>query len=1092
MKNLLLKKIAPLVIIVELFPGKLYSQFLPLIPDSLRGTSNAERQGTHDANNIRTFFYNYGMVGDYPPDPIHVDVTVFHSVEVPKGSGQNNSDGYTPYVLAKITQQNGTDSYIMETGYRERQAQSPFFNRVMRYEPRPPYNWGGKWVGYFQPDPAINAGRSPALSNDPRTWPDYWIDKMDDPDDPGWPGSWDGYFGKKADAADQESYYVYDDQYYDAWDFFPDNRDVGFDPLKRRRGMGLRVEQRNFQWANVQSGNVLFSHYDISNESTTDYSNNVIFGIYNDTGVGGEAYAPNGIIPNDHNNAFFTKEIGLNIVYNWEKDGIGMEGPTGYLGYSYLETPGNPFDGIDNDQDGITDEKRNSGPGEEIIGQDNIRAYVQSHYNMTNFEAFYGPLENMLAYKEGVWWTGDEDMDWVARFHDTGADGIFGTHDTGENDGKPTEGEPNFDKTDIDESDQIGLTSFKINRIAAGDGVSPTDNIVFFDDGRTHWPQRLYTLFTSADSSFDNPLVSNYNIGFLFASGPFILPAGDRERFSLALGWGANFNELKTTIKIVSQIYKANYLFAVPPPAPAVKAFTGDGYVTLTWDNLAETAFDPLTNTNDFEGYKIYRSTDPTFLDPQVVYTATGSSPIGHGKALAVFDLKDGTLGYSGVTVDGVSFYLGDDTGLSHTYTDSTVTNGQTYYYAVTAYDRGSDSIYIYPSEDAISVSQTLRGGIILPKNVVSVVPNALPLGYRPAEVSNVQPVEGTVGTGDIKIVVKNPALVPDNHTLKIIFTNKPDTVRAEYYSVVDETAGDTLFSLGYDLDGEGIGPVADGILPVISTPQEVSVDSIASGFTSTSTTNLVLSTRYATSLPIALRRPGYPNDVQIVFSDQIVDTSIAAIGLPSIPTKFKIIGKTANGDMKMKFRFRHADNSGNLSSVNDYIEVLTASSEAPTKFLPTWHIEVNKDSTPSSFQPPANGDVYNLKIKIPYSGSDAFTFTTSAQKIDNQLAKEQFKQPYVVPNPYIGQASFEPQRYAVSGRGERKIEFRDLPESCTIRIYTINGELVKRLDHNSLQGYEPWDLRTKDNLEVAPGLYIFQVEAAGIGSYIGKFAIVK
>ena len=117
-------------------------------------------------------------------------------------------------------------------------------------------------------------------------------------------------------------------------------------------------------------------------------------------------------------------------------------------------------------------------------------------------------------------------------------------------------------------------------------------------------------------------LVRNYNIGFLFASGPFILPAGERERFSLAFGCGANLRELKTTVKIVSQIYKANYQFAVPPPAPTVQAFTGDDYVTLTWDNIAEKAFDHLTNTNDFEGYKIYRSTDPTFLDPKVLYTA--------------------------------------------------------------------------------------------------------------------------------------------------------------------------------------------------------------------------------------------------------------------------------------------------------------------------------------------------------------------------------------------------------------------------------------------------------------------------------------
>lgn len=1084
MKKLFPLKVFFLLIFFAAFSGGvLAQQLLPVVPDSLRGTADAERQGTHDANNIRTMFYNYGMVGDYPPDPLNVDVSVFHSIEIPKGSGQNYSDGYTPYVLAKITQTNGSQAYIMETGYRERQGQSPYFNRVMRFEPRPSYNWGGKWVGYFQPDPTINTGRSPAISNDPRTWPDYWIDKMDDPDDPGWPGSWDGYFGK-APGADQESFYVYDDQYYDAWSFFPDSRD------HTRKGLGLRVEQRNFQWANVQAGNVLFSHYDISNEGTTDYSDNIIFGLYDDTGVGGEGIGPEGIPESDDDNAFYTKEVGLNIVYTWDNYGDGMRGPTGYLGYSYLETPGNSYDGKDNDDDGITDESRSSGPGQKIVGQDNIKAYVQSHYNMAKFEAFYGPLVNRLAYKEGVWWTGDEDMDWVARFHDTGADGIFGTHDKGEGDGIPTEGEPNFDKTDIDESDQIGLTGFKMNRIRAGNGIGPVDNLVFYDDGH-HWPERLYALFTNADSSFDVPLVKNYNIAFLFASGPFILPAGDRERFSLALGFGWNLRELETTTRVVSQIYKANYQFAVPPPTPTLHAFAGDHYVTLTWDNKAETAFDQLTNTNDFEGYRIYRSTDPTFLDPQVIMTATGSGPIGNGKPIAQFDLIDSVYGFSKTIVEGVAYFLGNDTGLSHTFTDTTVTDGQTYYYAVTAYDKGSDSLYVYPSENSISVSQTLRGGIILPKNVVSVIPNALSLGYKPAEALQVQHTDGA-GVGNIGVVVKDPSLVPDNHTFKIFFSSPEDTVRAKYYSLADVTAGDTLFSLGYDLEGQGIGPVALGLLPVISTPQSVTIDSATTGFASGSKTNLRLTARYAASLPNALRRPGYPDNIEIIFGNQVMDTSVAAIGMPSEPTKFKVIAKDPSGDMKMKFRIRDVNKTGTFSTVNDYIEVLTASKETPTKLLPTWHIEVDTAATVGAIQPPGSGDVYNLNIDVPYSSGDAFTFITKAQVIDQQSAKAQFKEPYVVPNPYIGQASFEPQRFAVSGRGERRIEFRGLPESCIIRIYTVTGELVQTIEHNGLQGFEPWDLRSKDNLEIAPGLYIFHVDSPGVGSYIGKFAIVK
>jgi hypothetical protein len=1083
MKRLFTVEVLIFLIFAILFPYKLFSQqLLPVIPDSLRGTSDAEREGTHDANNIRTLFWNYGMVGDYPSDPLHVDVTVFHSIEIPKGSGQNYSDGYTPYVLAKINQLNGSDAYIMETGYRERQGQSPFHNRVMRYEPRPSYRMGDKWIGYFQPDPTINTGRSPAISNDPRTWPDLWYDKLSDPDDPGWPDSWDGYFGKSP-GADQESYYVYDDQYYDAWNFIPDSRDPS------RKGLGLRVEQRNFQWANVQAGNVLFSHYDISNESTTDYNENIIFGFYDDTGVGGEGIGPEGIPESDDDNAFYTKEVGLNLVYTWDNYGDGTRGKTGYLGYSYLETPGNPTDGKDNDDDGITDERRDSGPGQEIIGQENIKAYVQSHYNMQKFETYYGPLEDRLAYKEGVWWTGDEDMDWVARFHDTGADGVFGTHDTGENDGKPTEGEPNFDKTDIDESDQIGLTGFKMNRIRAGNGVGPVDDIVFYDN-KDHWTPRLYAFFTSSDP-FDIPLVVNYNIGFLFASGPFNLQAGERERFSIALGYGGDLRELETTTRVVSQIYKANYQFAVPPPAPTVHAFSGDHYVTLTWDNKAETAFDQLTNTNDFEGYRIYRSTDPTFLDPQIIVTATGSGPIGNGKAEAEFDLKDGIYGFSKTTVEGVAYYLGSDNGLSHSYTDTSVTNGQTYYYAVAAFDKGSDSLNIYPSENAISVSQTLRGGIILPRNVVSVIPNALSLGYKQAEALQLQHVEGQ-GAGNVSVSIKNSTLVPDNHTFKIIFSNLQDTVRAQYYSLVDQTDNDTLFSLGYDLEGEGTGPVADGILPIISTPKAVSVDSASSVFTSDSKTNLKMNARYATSLPAALRRPGYPDDIEIVFSDHIVDTSLAAVGLPAQPVNFKVIAKDISGDMPLKFRFYDKDKSGNLNTVGDYIEVVTYSRDKPTIASATWHIEVTGYDSTESFTLPTLGDVYNLKLNIPYSNSDVFTFTTMAQSFDRTAEREEFKKPYVVPNPYVGQASFEPQRFAVSGRGERRIEFRGLPQVCTIRIYTVNGELVKTLNHDGLQGYEPWDLRSKDNLEIAPGLYIFHVEGPNIGSYIGKFAVIK
>ena len=124
---------------------------------------------------------------------------------------------------------------------------------------------------------------------------------------------------------------------------------------------------------------------------------------------------------------------------------------------------------------------------------------------------------------------------------------------------------------------------------------------------------------------------------------------------------------------------------------------------------------------------------------------------------------------------------------------------------------------------------------------------------------------------------------------------------------------------------------------------------------------------------------------------------------------------------------------------------------------------------------------------------ADRFTFQTAGERVDPEAARAAKLEPYVVPNPYVAAASFEPERFAVSGRGDRRMEFRGLPQNCTIRIYTVRGELVQTLRHDGgNDGMVPWDLRTKDNLDVAPGLYVFHVDGGPAGTHLGKFAIIK
>lgn len=1057
------------------------------VPKEQRGRLDAERSGFHDAANIRTVFWNYGMVGDYPPDPGNVDLSVFHSVEVPKGSGMNYSDGITPFVLAKVQQHNGLDAYIMETGFRERQGISPYFNRVMRFEPRP---------NYFQADPLRNPARSPAISSDRRTWPDFWPDRLGDPDDPGWRGSWNGYFGKRA-AADQESYVVLDDDFYDAWDFYPDSRD------STRRGLGLRIEVRGFQWANPQASNVVFWHYDITNEGTTDFDDNIVFGLYMDSGVGGSALSCDGIYESDDDNAFFDRTFDqdvINLVYTWDRFGHGRDlrgscGRTGYLGYAYLETPGEPQDGIDNDEDGITDEKRDGGPGQRIEGADAIRAWVASHYDLARFETKYGPLENLAAYRAGIWWTGDEDLDWNPELHDLGGDGVPDTGDTGEGDGMPTQGEANFDRTDLNESDQIGLTGFKINRIRPGQGNpdSETDAIVFYTDSN-NWPQRLFEKFSDADPAvrFDPPLASNYNIGFLFASGPFTLRAGQTERFSLALAYGADLGQLRRTVRTVQKIYDANYQFAVPPKQPTVTAEVGDGSVRLSWDDVAERNLDPVTGELDFEGYRIYRSTDPAFQDVKLVSTGTGSGPIGNGRPIAQFDLANGVVGFSEDTVEGVAYYLGDDSGITHTWKDSTAVNGQLYYYAVTAYDRGSEAFEFYPSENAIAVSVTPRGGTILPTNVVAVRPEPRVLGFVPARTEAAEQAAGD-GQGSVRIAVVNSGLVPDGHRFAVRFASHPDSVRAERYALVDSTLRQTLFDTGRDFDAAGIGPVGSGLLPILRTPRTVSVDADRTSFVAGSGSNARLRTEYQPVLPINLRRPGFPDDITVTFADVVLDTGLAIFPIPARPAKFRIVAHTAGGDRQLDFRFRDLDADGTLSRSDEYVDVVTYSATAPGVPQVTWRLQVDGTTDGGVLQPPRQGDAYLLRLARPFGRDDLFLFEARGEFVDRQQARAEPLQPYVVPNPYVASASFEPERFAVSGRGERRMEFRNLPQRCTIRIFNVRGELVQRLQHDgTTAGAVAWNLRTKDNLDVAPGLYVFHVDGGDLGTHVGKFAIIK
>ncbi len=76
-----------------------------------------------------------------------------------------------------------------------------------------------------------------------------------------------------------------------------------------------------------------------------------------------------------------------------------------------------------------------------------------------------------------------------------------------------------------------------------------------------------------------------------------------------------------------------------------------------------------------------------------------------------------------------------------------------------------------------------------------------------------------------------------------------------------------------------------------------------------------------------------------------------------------------------------------------------------------------------------------------------------------------------------------------------RRIHFTNLPHQCKIRIFTIDGDLVREIVHdvpegNPRSGTDEWDMITRNTQAVVSGIYYFVVESK-FGNQIGKLVII-
>ena len=659
----------------------------------------------------------------------------------------------------------------------------------------------------------------------------------------------------------------------------------------------------------------------------------------------------------------------------------------------------------------------------------------------------------------------------------------------------------------------LGMTAFKKFTIDIDPVTDPAQYLTMAG----------YDYRTSVYCPYDSVDVEKADKRFVQCSGPFDLAPGQVEELIVATiaapfgGEGQPWENrgidslvhLARVANAAQFIYDQGWLLPGPPAAPGITLVPGDNSVRIVWDNLSETTpdpyygkvahdttsqgWDPKYLEYDFQGYIVYKSANGS--DWSILTQCDLADTIPADTNLWSYPPSgDSSL------PDSLWIKM-TNSGLSYSVTDNNVINGFGYYYCVTAYDWN----YVTTEWDTTQTPPVpiawdtliLRSGIV---SNYSMVPRWDAANYIDPEVRIVTVTGDTVNNG---LACSSEVVIPfevtaDTYEIRFLGPEYLAPSESKYsYCITRLTDGSIVVdTTGFNY---AVGDTVSFSVPVFNgqelhlslnyeTPEQPFDTIYVSGEYPVEKARPYRVTAGEQKSLWAFRgsdyRIGWTTDPGGFMTARVYDLTNDSIEVPFTPFDTRA-GAKANGWCFVNFIAKEPTDTLKTGTAMLYI--------CGGYFALNYNDETSRaDAVGDLISKVKDGDVWlasghKTEGTAPYYNMYQLIAAPGYSKTDSTYTLNV----KVVPNPYIVFNQWEMNTY------NRQVKFTHLPSECTIRIFTLSGDLVKVLEHKQggeqpleQGGTETWDLLNKSYQDIASGVYVYHVES-DVGECTGKLVYI-